>query len=110
MLMSRPPYKTYRGNFNYYPMKVGDHVQIGAGSVVEAATIGNHVEIGRNCIIVNLPCIKLHESSGLTALSQGKFTIIKDCAKIADDTVVPPNTVIPALSYFAGIPGTGRDL
>jgi dynactin-5 len=48
----RPPYKTYRGNFNYYPMKVGDHVHIGSGTVVEAATIGNHVEIGKNCVIV----------------------------------------------------------
>ena len=48
----RPPYKTYRGNFNYYPMKIGDHVHIGAGTVVEAATIGNNVEIGKNCAIV----------------------------------------------------------
>ena len=48
----RPPYKTYRGNFNYYPMKIGDHVHIGAGTVVEAATIGNNVEIGKNCVIV----------------------------------------------------------
>ncbi|KAJ2928606.1 hypothetical protein H1R20_g8463, partial [Candolleomyces eurysporus] len=82
----RPPYKTYRGNFNYYPMKIGDHVHIGANTVVEAATIGNHVEIGKNCII-------------------GKFTIIKDCAKIADNTVIPPNTVIPALALFSGSPG-----
>ena len=53
----RPPYKTYRGNFNYYPMKIGDHVHIGANSIVEAATIGNHVEIGKNCIIV---CPSVH--------------------------------------------------
>ena len=49
---NRPPYKTFRGKFNYYPMKIGDHVHIGAGSIVEAASIGNHVEIGKNCIIV----------------------------------------------------------
>ncbi|KAF8756606.1 Dynactin, subunit p25 [Rhizoctonia solani] len=79
----QPPYKTYRGNFNYYPMKIGDHVHIGAGTVVEAATIGNHVEIGKNC---------------------GKFTIIKDCAKIDDNSIVPPNTVIPALARFGGSP------
>ncbi|KAI6106543.1 trimeric LpxA-like protein [Pisolithus croceorrhizus] len=82
----RPPYKTYRGNFNYYPMKIGDHVHIGANSVVEAATIGNHVVIGKNCII-------------------GKFTIIKDCAQVADNTVIPPNTVVPALALFSGSPG-----
>ncbi|KAH7883291.1 trimeric LpxA-like protein [Phlebopus sp. FC_14] len=81
----RPPYKTYRGNFNYYPMKIGDHVHIGANTVVEAATIGNHVIIGKNCII-------------------GKFTIIKDCAQVADNTVVPPNTVVPALALFSGAP------
>lgn len=51
----RPPYKTYRGNFNYYPMKIGDYVHIGANTVVEAATIGNHVVIGKNCVIVSLP-------------------------------------------------------
>lgn len=37
-------------------MKIGDHVHIGAGSVVEAATIGSHVEIGKNCVIVSLMC------------------------------------------------------
>ncbi|KAJ3755540.1 dynactin subunit P25 [Lentinula raphanica] len=75
----RPPYKTYRGASNYYPMKVGDYVHIGAGSVVEAATIGNYE----------------------------KYTIIKDCARIADDAVVPPETVVvqlPALSLFAVSP------
>ncbi|KAJ3823502.1 dynactin subunit p25 [Lentinula raphanica] len=91
----RPPYKTYRGAFNYYPMKVGDYVHIGAGSVIEAATIGNYVQIGKNCIIVSVFLLG----------HLGKFTIIKDCARIADNTVVPPNTVIPALSLFAGSPG-----
>jgi carbonic anhydrase/acetyltransferase-like protein (isoleucine patch superfamily) len=41
--------------FSYYPMKLGDLVTIGAGSVVEAATIGNGVEIGKGCIIVRPP-------------------------------------------------------
>ncbi|KZT58701.1 putative dynactin Arp1 p25 subunit RO12 [Calocera cornea HHB12733] len=82
----RPPYKTYKGAFNFYPMKIGDGVHIGEGSVVEAAQIGSWVVIGRNCVI-------------------GKFAIIKDCARIADGTVLPPNTVVPALSLFAGSPG-----
>lgn len=38
---------------------------------------------------------------------QGKFTIIKDCAKIEDGTIIPPNTVVPALALFAGSPGSG---
>jgi dynactin-5 len=92
-------------------MKIGDHVHIGAGSVVEAATIGNHVEIGKNCIIVCLPLALLPRKDKAEsfffylALSQGKFAIIKDCAKIADNTVLAPNTVVPALSLFAGSPG-----
>ena len=56
-VIHRPPYKTYRGNFNYYPMKIGDHVHVGANSIVEDATIGNHVEIGKNCIIVCPPLL-----------------------------------------------------
>ena len=34
-------------------MKIGNFVHIGAGSVVEAATIGDSVQIGKNCIIVS---------------------------------------------------------
>jgi dynactin-5 len=82
-------------------MKIGDHVHIGAGSVVEAATIGNHVEIGKNCVIVSVLCVDVF----VLKLRQGKFTIIKDCAKIADNTILPPNTVVPALSLFSGSPG-----
>ncbi|KAA1107042.1 hypothetical protein PGTUg99_026811 [Puccinia graminis f. sp. tritici] len=51
----RPPYKTYKGVFSYYPMKIGDHVHIGADTIVEAASIGNLVEIGKNCVIVSRP-------------------------------------------------------
>ncbi|KIY70603.1 dynactin subunit P25 [Cylindrobasidium torrendii FP15055 ss-10] len=82
----RPPYKTYRGQFNYYPMKIGNCVHIGANSIVEAASVGDHVQIGKNCVI-------------------GKFAIIKDCAKIADGTIIPPNTVVPAMAEFEGSPG-----
>ncbi len=48
----RPPCKTYKGVFSYYPMKMGDHVFIGQEAVVEAASIGSHVYIGRNAVIV----------------------------------------------------------
>ena len=34
-------------------MKIGDHVTIGEGSIVEAATIGSFVHIGKNCVIVS---------------------------------------------------------
>ena len=31
--------------------------------------------------------------------------IIKDCAKIADNTILAANTVVPALALYAGSPG-----
>ena len=71
LVTKRPPYKTFRGAFNYYPMKIGDHVHIGANSVIEAATIGNHVEIGKNCIIVRR--IRLHGDWILWSVYSGKI-------------------------------------
>ncbi|CDZ98870.1 Dynactin, subunit p25 [Phaffia rhodozyma] len=82
----RPPGKCYRGVFNFYPVRIGDHVHIGPGSIVEAAQIGNFVQIGKNCII-------------------GKFTMIKDCVKIADNTVIPDMSVIPPFAHISGAPG-----
>ncbi|KAF3118567.1 hypothetical protein TWF703_004925 [Orbilia oligospora] len=72
--------------FSYYPMKLGDHVFVGEGSVVEAAVIGSYVNIGKNCVI-------------------GKFSIIKDCVRIEDGTVIAPNSVIPSFSSVEGHPG-----
>ena len=50
-------------------MKIGDHVHIGAGTVVEAATIGNNVEIGKNCVVVGpFPAASLRPGYGDGAL------------------------------------------
>ena len=38
--------------FSYFPMRLGDYVRIGAHSIVEAAQIGSHVDIGERCVIV----------------------------------------------------------
>ncbi|RKP10323.1 trimeric LpxA-like protein [Thamnocephalis sphaerospora] len=86
----RPPYKVYRGAFNYYPIKIGDHVVIGEGTIVEAASIGSFVYIGKNCVI-------------------GRFAIIKDCVRIEDNTVIAPNTVVSSFSVYAGSPGVWVD-
>lgn len=45
---------------------MGDHVHVGAGTVLEAAVVGSHVEIGRNCIIVSvsLSIFALHTVTG----------------------------------------------
>jgi dynactin 5 len=72
-------------------MKIGDHVTIGEGSIVEAATIGSFVHIGKNCVI-------------------GRFAIIKDCCRIEDNTVIPPNTVVPSFSIYEGSPGKLRKI
>jgi len=53
---------------------------------MEAASIGSMVEIGCNCII-------------------GSFAVIKDCAKITDNTVIAPGSVVPSMSIFSGSPG-----
>jgi dynactin 5 len=72
--------------FSHYPLKIGDHVYVGPGTVIEAALIGNRVNIGAGCVI-------------------GKFAIIKDFVQILEGTVVPANMVIPSFSIVAGRPG-----
>ena len=51
-LLTRLLVRVNRRVFSYYPMKIGDYVSIGSNSIVEAASIGTGVEIGKNCIIV----------------------------------------------------------
>ncbi|EIM19877.1 trimeric LpxA-like protein [Wallemia mellicola CBS 633.66] len=86
----RPAYKTYKGTFSYYPMKIGDFTTIGSQTILEAAQVGSYVEIGRNCVI-------------------GRFVVIKDCAKVAPNSVIPPNTVIPPYALFSGNPAVQID-
>ncbi|KAJ1937988.1 hypothetical protein GGF37_004982 [Kickxella alabastrina] len=81
----RPPHKSYKGVFSYYPLKIGDHVDIGENTIIEAASIGSYVVIGKNCII-------------------GRFAIIKDCCLIEDGAIVAPNTVVPPFSVVAAGP------
>jgi len=52
--MSWVPPHVFNSGFSYYPMKIGDHVTIGEGTIVQAATIGSFVSIGKNCVIVSL--------------------------------------------------------
>ncbi|KAK4235201.1 trimeric LpxA-like protein [Achaetomium macrosporum] len=81
----RPPGRLYKGTFTYMPLRMGDHVFVGPGSVIQAASVGSHVHIGTNVVV-------------------GEFAIIKDYVRILDGTVVPPNMVIPSLSIVAGQP------
>lgn len=75
---------------------------IGEGAVVEAALVGSFVHIGAGCVIVYPP--RCSDECPLTH-AQGKFTIIKDCVRIEEGTVIAPNTVIPPFSRVAGRPG-----
>lgn len=65
----------------FFPVKIGDHVVIEEDSVVHAASIGSFVHIGRDCVI-------------------SQFAIIKDCCKILDGTVIPPNAVLPPFTTW----------
>lgn len=85
-VLLRPPGRQYKGAFTYMPLRLGDHVFIGQGSVIQAASIGNHVHIGDGCSI-------------------GEFAILKDYVKVLDGTVIPPFSVIPSFSIVAGQPG-----
>ncbi|KJZ76835.1 hypothetical protein HIM_03712 [Hirsutella minnesotensis 3608] len=84
-VLLRPPGRLYKGLFTYMPLRLGDHVFVGQGSVVQAATVGSHVRIGARCAV-------------------NDFAIVKDYVKILDDTVVPPFMVIPSFSVVAGQP------
>lgn len=84
-VLLRPPGRLHKGVFTYMPLRLGDHVFVGKGSVVQAATVGSHVHIGSGCAI-------------------GEFAIVKDYVNILDGTVVPSLMVIPSFSIVAGRP------
>ncbi|CRJ94507.1 hypothetical protein BN1708_017041, partial [Verticillium longisporum] len=67
------------------PLRLGDHVFVGQGTVVQAATVGSHVYIGHGAVI-------------------GEFAIIKDYVRVLEGSVVPPNMVIPSFSIVGGQP------
>jgi dynactin 5 len=67
------------------PLRMGDHVFVGPGSVIQAAQIGSHVHIGQGVVI-------------------GEFAIIKDYVRILDGAVLPANIVVPNFSIVAGRP------
>lgn len=71
--------------FTYMPLRMGDHVFVGEGTVVQAASIGSHVHIGAHAVV-------------------DEFAILKDYVHVRDGTVVPPNMVVPSFSIVAGQP------
>lgn len=37
----------------FFPLYIGDHVFIGEGAVVSAASVGSYVYIGKNAVVVS---------------------------------------------------------
>jgi len=81
----RPPFKRFSKGVAFFPCMIGDHVYIGEGSVISSAQIGSYVHIGRNVVI-------------------GQRCVLKDCCQIADNSVLPPDTVVANFSLYAGSP------
>ena len=81
----RPPFKKFAKGVAFFPMQIGDHVFIEDECVINAASIGSFVHIGRNSVI-------------------GRRCIIMDCSYILPNSVIPPETVIPSYSkWFSSI-------
>ena len=87
---------------SYVPVQIGNHVIIGEGTVCEATSIGSRVVIGKNCVIVRMPCRCCYAN----AHPQGAGAMIMDGVRIADNSVIPPAMVVPPLSLVAGNPAS----
>eukprot|EP01134_Creolimax_fragrantissima_P003013 CFRG3013T1 len=88
-----PPYKQFRGVLSYFRQQIGDYVVIEEGSVINAAVVGSYVHIGKSVVI-------------------GQRCIIKDCVRIEDGAVLPPDMIVAPFSIVSGSPAkiTGRCL
>jgi len=87
----RPPHKRFKDGIAYFALTIGDYVLIEDDCVISAASIGSYVHIGKNCII-------------------SRRCILKDCCRIEDNTILPPDTVVPCFCVFSGTPGTYTDM
>lgn len=92
-------------------MRIGDHVFIGENSVISAADIGSYVYIGKNVVIVSVEYFFLTSQACflemliVSILFQGRRCILKDCCMIEDNTILPPETVVPSFTKYDGSPG-----
>lgn len=82
----RPCVQKSKAGLVVIPMTIGDYVVIEKGAIIESASVGSHVHFGANCTI-------------------GPRTIISNCCRFEDGTVLPPGTVVPPFSHYGGNPG-----
>jgi len=82
----RPPVQKTKAGLVVIPMAIGDYVVIEKGTIIQAASVGSHIHFGQNCTI-------------------GQRSIISNCCRLQDGTVIPPGTVVPPFSIYGGNPG-----
>lgn len=83
----RPPHRLSRETISYHPLRIHDHVFIGAGAIVEAALIESHVWVGAGAVL-------------------GKFAILKEGCKVLDGAVVPTGMVVASGFVVGGKPAS----
>lgn len=81
----RPPWKLLRGILTYSALRVGEHVFVGPGAVVEAASIGDRAVIGEGSVV-------------------GRFAILKEGCMVLAGAVVPAGMVVPSGAVVGGRP------
>ncbi len=50
----RPPFKKFQTGFAFFPIHIGDYVVIEDDCIINAATIGSFVHIGKGAIVVSI--------------------------------------------------------
>ncbi len=81
----RPASGVFAWGVGFLPLTVGDFVTFGDECVVRAASIGSCVVVGIGCVL-------------------GERCIVRDCVQILDGAVIPPDTVLPPYTCWAGNP------
>ncbi|KAA8584892.1 hypothetical protein FQN60_003586 [Etheostoma spectabile] len=72
-----------------------------------------NVRVGRHCVVksrsvIRPPFKKFSKGVAFFPLhigDHGRRCVLKDCCKILDNTVLPPETVVPPFTVFSGCPG-----
>lgn len=81
-----PSYGIINNVFRFIPLSIGSYSYIDENCIIESASIGVGCYIGKNCIL-------------------SKRSILKDYARIEDDTIVPVDMVVPPFAIVKGKPG-----
>lgn len=119
-----PPPSTHpahvASSFQFQALRIGDGVRIGRGCVIECLSIGTGAHVGENCVVVRaVEWVGGRAGGAWRRIQQGcdrrvpprlqmKRSVIKEFARVAPGTVVPPDMVVPPFARVEGIPGAHR--